>query len=123
MASDVSLVPDFRALFESAPGLYIVMTSSFRIVAASDAYLQATMTNRDDIVGRNLFDVFLDSPDHDYAATSVRNLTTSVKRVLSDKRPNAMAIEKQDIPSDGVAGRAPRGALLASSDFSRPRRA
>jgi signal transduction histidine kinase/ActR/RegA family two-component response regulator len=97
MASDVSLVPDFRALFESAPGLYVVMTPSFRIVAASDAYLQATTTNRDDIVGRNLFDVFLDSPDHDYAATSVRNLTASVKRVLLDTRPNAMAIEKQDI--------------------------
>jgi signal transduction histidine kinase len=64
MACDVSLVPDFLALFESMPGLYLVMTPSFEIVAASDAYLKATMTTRDDIVGRNAFAVFPDKrPD------------------------------------------------------------
>jgi signal transduction histidine kinase len=36
--------PDFRTLFESAPGLYPVLTSDLTIVAASDAYLHATMT-------------------------------------------------------------------------------
>ena len=60
MASDVSLVPDFRALFEAAPGPYLVMTPSFEIVAASDAYLEATVTTRDDIVGRDFFEVFPD---------------------------------------------------------------
>jgi signal transduction histidine kinase len=64
MACDVSLLPDVRALFESAPGLYLVMTPGFEIVAASDAYLKATMTTREDIVGRNLFEVFPDKrPD------------------------------------------------------------
>ena len=85
----VSSAPDFRALFESAPGLYVVMTPSFEIVAASDAYLKATMTTRVDIVGRSLFDVLLDNPD-DSAAPSVRNLTASVKRVLRDRRPDGM---------------------------------
>jgi signal transduction histidine kinase/ActR/RegA family two-component response regulator len=96
MASDASPIPDFRALFESAPGLYLVMTPSFEIVAASDAYLRATMTTRDDILGRHLFDVFPDNPD-DPTATGVRNLTTSLKRVLCGKRPDAMAIQKYDI--------------------------
>jgi signal transduction histidine kinase len=96
MASDVSTLPDFRALFESAPGLYLVITPSFEIVAASDAYLRATMTTRDHILGRHLFDVFPDNPD-DPTATGVRNLTTSLKRVLLDKRPDAMAIQKYDI--------------------------
>jgi hypothetical protein len=47
--------PDFRALFESAPALYLVLTTDFTIIAASDAYLQATMTRRDAIVGRDIF--------------------------------------------------------------------
>ncbi len=38
--------PDFRTLFESAPGLYIVLTPDLTIVAVSDAYLRATMTIR-----------------------------------------------------------------------------
>jgi hypothetical protein len=40
--------PDFRGLFESAPGLYLVLTPDLRIVEASDAYLRATMTLRDE---------------------------------------------------------------------------
>ena len=95
MTCEMSPAPNFRALFESAPGLYLVMTPSFEIVAASDAYLQATMTSREDIVGRTLVDVLFDDPD-DAAATTVRNLAASVKRVLADKRPDAMPIHKQD---------------------------
>jgi len=96
MPPEVSPAPDFRALFESAPGLYLVMTPSFEIVAASDAYLRATMTTRGAILRRRLFDVFPDNPD-DPSATGVRNLTTSLNRVLRDKRPDAMAIQKYDI--------------------------
>jgi PAS domain-containing protein len=36
--------PDFRALFESAPELYLVLTPALTIVAVSDAFLKATMT-------------------------------------------------------------------------------
>ena len=72
--------PDFRTLFESAPGLYLVLTPDLTIVAASDAYLHATMTKREDIVGRKLFDVFPDNPD-DPQATGVRNLRASLGRV------------------------------------------
>ena len=73
--------PDFQALFESAPGLYLVLTTDFNIVAASDAYLRATMTQREAILGRGIFDVFPDNPD-DPTATGVRNLRASLERVL-----------------------------------------
>lgn len=55
--------PDFQALFESAPGLYLVLTPALTIVAVSDAYLKATMTKREEILGRRLFEVFPDNPD------------------------------------------------------------
>jgi PAS domain-containing protein len=60
--------PDFQALFESGPGLNLVLDPDLTIVGASDAYLSATMTKRSEIVGRPLFDVFPDNPD-DHAAT------------------------------------------------------
>ena len=40
--------PDFRTLFESAPGSYLALTPALVIVAVSDAYLQATMTRREE---------------------------------------------------------------------------
>ena len=88
--------PDFKVLFESAPGLYLVLTPVLDIVAASDAYLQATMTKRQEILGRGLFEVFPDNPN-DPTATGVRNLRDSLDRVLQNKRPDAMAVQKYDI--------------------------
>ena len=48
--------PDFRALFEATPGLYLVLDSTLNIRAVKDAYCRATMTRRDEILGRHLFD-------------------------------------------------------------------
>ncbi|HYG49284.1 MAG TPA: PAS domain-containing protein, partial [Flavobacteriales bacterium] len=67
---------DYRELFESSPGLFLVLkpdTPFFTILDASDAYLQATMTRREEIIGRALFDVFPDNPD-DKNADGVSNL-------------------------------------------------
>src|SRR5207248_6497841 len=71
-SSPSSPTPDFQALFQSAPGLYLVLTPDLNIVAVSDAYLRATMTKREEILGRGIFDVFPDNPD-DPSATGVRN--------------------------------------------------
>jgi PAS domain S-box-containing protein len=87
---------DFRVLFESIPGLYLVLTPDFTIVAASNGYLRATMTDRKAILGRNIFDVFPDNPD-DPTATGVRNLRESLERVLRNRTPDAMAVQKYDI--------------------------
>ena len=88
--------PDFRALFESAPGLYLVLTPDLQIVGASDAYLRATMTTREQITGRYLFDIFPDNPD-DKSPTGVKNLSASLRRVLETGSPDVMPIQKYDI--------------------------
>jgi signal transduction histidine kinase/CheY-like chemotaxis protein len=90
------MVPDFRALFEHAPGLYLVLTRELEIVAVSDAYLGATMTRREEILGRGLFDVFPDNPD-DPAADGVRNLRASLDAVRTTRAAHAMAVQKYDI--------------------------
>ena len=91
------VAPDFRALFEAAPGSYLVLDPELTIVAVSDAYLRATMTERDTIVGRPLFEVFPDNPD-DPDATGTANLRASLDRVRRTLRPDAMAVQKYDIP-------------------------
>ena len=88
--------PDFKALFEAAPGLYLVLDPRLRIVAVSDAYLAATMTKRDEILGRGIFDVFPDNPD-DPNATGVSNLRASLERVRDRRLPDTMAVQKYDI--------------------------
>ena len=91
-----SVLPDFRALFESAPGLYLVLNPDFRIVAVSEAYLRATMTSREAILGRGIFDVFPDNPD-DAAATGVANLRASLESVRRKARTDTMAVQKYDV--------------------------
>ncbi len=96
---------DFRALFEAAPGCYLALDPHWCIVAVSDAYLQATMTHRREILGRHLFDVFPDNPD-DPAADGVANLTASLDRVARHLTTDAMAVQHYDIrrPPDQGGG-------------------
>ena len=116
--------PDFRALFESAPGLYLVLDPQLVIVAASDAYLAATMTERNDVIGRGIFEVFPDNPD-DPATEGVRNLGASLTRVLRERVPDAMSVQKYDVRRPEAQGGgfeerfwSPRNSPVLSSDGS-----
>ena len=93
---DHASMPDFRAIFEHAPGLFLVLAPDHTIIAVSDRFLLATMTDRDEITGKSLFEVFPDNP-HDPAATGVMNLKASLARVLAGKRPDTMADQKYDM--------------------------
>lgn len=93
---------ELKSLFESLPGLYLVLTPDFNIVGASDAYLKATMTTREGILRRGLFEVFPDNPE-DPDADGVSNLRASLDRTLAQGRPDTMAIQKYDVRRpDGV---------------------
>lgn len=89
---------DFKTLFEQAPSLFLILRAEpkFTILGASDAYLKATMTKRENIVGRDLFEIFPDNPD-DPQATGTSKLAASLQRVLTSKSSDAMAVQKYDI--------------------------
>jgi CheY-like chemotaxis protein len=72
------------------------LTTDVEIVAVSDAYLRATMTERNAILGRGIFEVFPDNPD-DPNATGVHNLRASLKTGLVTGRSDAMAVQNYDI--------------------------
>lgn len=90
--------PDFRILFESSPELYLVLNPDpkFTIVAASNAYLKATMTKRSEILGRGLFEIFPDNPN-DPTANGVQNLRLSLEKVRKDHIADTMGVQKYDI--------------------------
>jgi signal transduction histidine kinase len=96
VAQDSSSGLNFRTLFESAPGLFLVLTPQLDIVAVSDAYLRATMTTREQILGRGIFEIFPDNPD-DPEASGVRNLKASLHRVLQNGQADAMAVQRYDV--------------------------
>ncbi|MEH2013772.1 PAS domain-containing hybrid sensor histidine kinase/response regulator [Nostoc sp.] len=87
---------NFQTLFESIPGLYIVYSLDFVIVAGSDAYFRATKTKRGEVVGRPFFEVFPDNPD-DPNANGVQNLRASLSNVIKHRLPHTMAGQKYDI--------------------------
>lgn len=65
-------------------------------MAVSDAYLRATMTQREQVMGRHLFEVFPDNPA-DPSADGVSNLRASLERVIRSLQPDSMAVQKYDI--------------------------
>ncbi|MHB8482979.1 MAG: PAS domain-containing sensor histidine kinase [Nitrospiria bacterium] len=106
MTSGKASETEFRTLFESAPGLYLVLLPDppkFTIVAVTDAYARQTLTKREQIVGKGLFEIFPDNPD-DPQATGVTNLSASLHRVIQDRGLDAMAVQKYDIRKPASEG-------------------
>ncbi|MCC6952906.1 MAG: response regulator [Deltaproteobacteria bacterium] len=93
----------YRQIFESVPGLYLILDPALEIVAASDAYLRATKTIRDEIIGKHLFDIFPDNPS-DPENIGTRNLRSSLARVLRERLPDVMPLLKYDIPRPAAEG-------------------
>ena len=94
---------DFKHLFESLPGLYLILDETFNIVAVSNAYLKATLTERDHILHKNIFEIFPDDPA-DPDANGVRNLRASLQRCLQHQVADVMPIQKYSIALPGTAG-------------------
>src|SRR5690349_1136360 len=87
---------DFEAVFNAAPDSYLLLAPDLTILAVDEAYLAATMTSREGIVGRPLFEAFPDDPT-DPSATGVRNLRASLERALATRQPDRMPVQRYPI--------------------------
>ena len=95
---------NYFEIFYATPMPYLILDHQFTIVDANAAYLEATLTTRKEIVGRNIFVVFPDNPN-DLNANGVNNLNKSLHTVLQTKKPHRMDIQKYDIPIPGTNGK------------------
>jgi len=89
-------VPDFRKLFEAGPNLYLVMTPQWTIVAVSDAYLRATRSKREHVVGRHALQAFPENPA-DSQRVNARTIIESMQRVVDSGRPDVLPIQRYDL--------------------------
>jgi len=87
----------FQSLFESAPGKLLVLEpENYTIVAISDAYLEAVMRRRSELMGRPLFDVFPDNPD-DPEADGVAVITAVLDRVTETGLSEAVPLVRYPV--------------------------
>ena len=94
--ADMHIVPDFPSVFQAVPGAYLVLAPDLTIAEASDAYLQATFTERPNIIGRTPFQVFPENPK-DPGTTGLDDLRSSLERVLRLRRADATAVQRYDV--------------------------
>ena len=100
----LAVSPDFELLFQATPMPYLILRPDLAIVAVNDAYLSATLTTRQHLLGRYMFDAFPDNPA-DPQATGVRNLRASLNKNSAKRTgqtnstPRAQAFRNTHIPN------------------------
>jgi PAS domain S-box-containing protein len=87
---------DFQKVIELVPSIYIILSTELNILYVNEALEKASMRKREDILGRNLFEVFPDNPE-DKSADGVSNLSNSLHSVIKNKKQHTMAVQKYDI--------------------------
>ncbi len=88
----------FKVL-QDAPDSYLVLTPDFNIEMVSDAYLDVSQKKREQILGKNIFDVFPDNPKN-LQASGVKNLTESLQTVLKTKKPHRLGVQQYDVQNE-----------------------
>ena len=99
----MSSQPDFRQIFESVPGSYLVLDPDLKVVAASDSYLATAALERDAIIGRSVLDVIPRNHD-DGIDAQPRNLRASLERVLATGKPHRMPVQKYHVAAKSTEG-------------------
>jgi PAS domain S-box-containing protein len=87
---------DYIDFFKQSPAVSLVMDTNFTIVTVTDNYLKATMTKRETIIDKYVFDVFPDNPQ-DLLPESTTSLRASLNRVLKNKTVDEMDYIQYDI--------------------------
>ena len=94
----------YRALFEYAPGSYVVLEpEEFRIVAVSQAFLDNTSVQREQIMGCRMFEAFPEEADESADGTSGR-LRESLARVKEQRQTDVMPVRRFSVPRHPASG-------------------
>ncbi|MGW1782717.1 PP2C family protein-serine/threonine phosphatase [Streptomyces sp. NPDC002143] len=89
---------DYAAVFQALPGMVALLTPDLRYADANEEFLRVAGRKREQMIGRHLFDVFPDNPN-DKAASGMRNLEASLRRVLATGARDTMALQRYDVES------------------------
>jgi hypothetical protein len=98
----MDITHDFALIFAALPACHVLLTPEFTIVAATNAYFEATHTTPA-IVGHNLFEVFPENPQT-VVTPGERNLSDSLCRVLETKQTQVMPLQRYNLEVPRAAG-------------------
>jgi signal transduction histidine kinase/PleD family two-component response regulator len=87
----------FGVVFDRSPNAYMVLDRRLCYVAANEAYLRLTASRLEDLLGRNIFDLFPHDPS-DPSNESARLLRESFERVIATGSPDAIALIPYRVP-------------------------
>lgn len=97
MSSDSRLTLDMSRIFEPLPDQYLILSPDLTILTASNSYLSASGTRREEIAGKFLFAAFLDNPEELHVSAHYP-LHASLQKVLSIREPHIMELIRYDLP-------------------------
>jgi len=85
-------IADLQRIFNALPGNFLVVANdaAYTMVAASEERLRVTMTQREDVIGHPLFEVFSGSDASGASVPGVKLLRASLAEVANTGRPHAM---------------------------------
>ncbi|WP_181885133.1 PAS domain S-box protein [Pontibacter diazotrophicus] len=84
-------------LIAAVPDAYLILSPNLNIRLVSDAYLAATLSAREDLLGKYIFDALPENPATP-DANAAENLHNSLKRVLNTKEPHQMELQRYAAP-------------------------
>jgi PAS domain S-box-containing protein len=91
---------DYAGVFRQLPVPVLLLTPDFEIADVSAAFLAAAGREREEVLGRNLFEAFPEDLS-DPGATGVRNAVAGLERVLETGEPDAVEFQRYDVVVPG----------------------
>lgn len=87
---------DHEAIFRGAPVNYIVVDTEWTIIDITDAFGEAVMRRREDIVGANILEAFPNNPDEP-GKDNVNVLRTYLERTVKEKVLLHKPLQRYDV--------------------------
>jgi PAS domain S-box-containing protein len=91
---------DYAALFEQGPSACLVLDPNLVIIAATDAFLRATLSTRADVIGRSAFAAF-PSPGGNQPTALQEVIREALQRVQREGVPETLPVHRYDVPRRG----------------------
>jgi PAS domain S-box-containing protein len=89
-------IPDYRALFAGLPAAFLVMTTDWRVVDVTEAYVALLGRSREDLIGRDVFEIFPPDPDG-LDEDGVHPLRRSFEAARDTGEPQFMPLFRYDV--------------------------
>ena len=85
------LAVDLAAVFDASPNPYVLLTPDLHIAGCNEAYLAATSSQRDAIIGQPIFGAFT-AGDSAEAPENIRQVRESMERAIRTRSPDHLAL-------------------------------